>query len=248
MQEYFLGYASAASDHLDSFSMQLAVVSVIWLALTAHFVHADVVSVPADLAAIQAAIDAAPENAGRVISIAQGTVEMGTSFLRLNKWGVSLVGAGPGLTVFQTSQTTQNAAGSCYANGEGTPLLTVCKSVNPAPPPPAGTQPTIIEGITFKNSYTSTPRPFSSPYNGAEKGIGVLMSGPSADNPSIIRNCEFINLWKNGPTGIGVELVDASGTRPNNWRIEGCRFDGSKTGVYVNGNSNIAIVNSTFTK
>lgn len=227
-------------------SVQLAVASMLCLAVVAQ--AATVVQVNADLTAIQNAINAADDSSGTadtVIEIRAGTVNTGSSFLRLNKWGVSLKGAGPGLTVFETGETTVNAAGSCYANGEGTPLLTVCKSVNPAPDPPPGATPTVIEGITFRNS---NPTPFSSPYSGAEKGIGVIMAGPSAANPSIIRNCEFINLWKNGPTGMGVEFVDASGARPNNWRVENCRFDGSKSGVYVNGNSNIAIVNNVFTR
>jgi hypothetical protein len=103
---------------------------------------------------------------------------------------------------------------------------------------------TVIENIVFKNSASN---PTSTPYNGAQKGIALICPGPSPDNPSIIRNCEFINLWRNGATGIGIEFIDKA-PRPNNWRVEGCKFDGAKTGIFVNANSQITIIDNTSTR
>jgi len=213
------------------------------LVVTVVPTDAATVSVAANLTQIQNAIDSAAANSNTTIEIGPGTVNMGTAFIALDKTGVSLKGAGPGLTIFETNQTTANTARSCYADSEGTPLLSICqKPFNGSLP----AQPTIIEGITFRNS---APSPFNPPYQGAEKGIGVWLSGPSAANPSIIRNCEFINLWKNGPTGIGIEFVDVpSPGRSHFWRVENNKFDGTKSGVYVNGNNDITITRNVFTQ
>lgn len=75
------------------------------------------VKVAADFDAIQAAInnlhDDNPSTA-RVIQIAAGTVDFGTRSLLLNKLGVTLQGAGPGSTIFQSALTTGTVARDAF--------------------------------------------------------------------------------------------------------------------------------------
>jgi hypothetical protein len=131
------------------------------------------VQVAADVTDIQNAINALPDgnpSATRVIDIAAGVVEFGTSALVLNKLGVTLKGAGPGQTIFQTSVTTLAPAGGCADQQSGIPLLQLCPTtVNAAP-----NVPMIIEGITFKNN---NPSFFTA---GAEKGIGEFWHATAA--------------------------------------------------------------------
>lgn len=204
------------------------------------------ITAAANLPAIRNAIITATD--GDTIVIEPGEIDFGTEFLVLNKMGVSLKGADQGRTVFKTDVDTvnnvipSNSPASCYANGGGTPLLALC--LGNGGQLPNSFAPTVIENIVFKNTASN---PTSSPYKGAQKGIGLIWPGPSPDNPSIIMNCEFIDMWRNGATGIGIEFVNKA-PRPSNWRVEGCKFDGCKSGVYINANSQITIKDNTFTR
>jgi pectin methylesterase-like acyl-CoA thioesterase len=58
------------------------------------------------LAAIQEAIDAVSTAPGTraLVIVPRGEYDFGVEFLRFNKWGVTLRGEGPGLTVFKSFQ------------------------------------------------------------------------------------------------------------------------------------------------
>jgi hypothetical protein len=72
--------------------------------------------------------------------------------------------------------------------------------------------------------------------------------GPSPRNPSIIRNCQFLNFWRHtGGTGIGIEMGTLT-PLSNNWLVQGNTFDSTRQGVFVNANSNIRILDNSFTR
>jgi hypothetical protein len=80
-------------------------------------------------------------------------------------------------------------------------------------------------------------------------GAGIYNSpGPSASNPSIIRNCEFLNLWRlTGPTGVGIEIANSNPAN-SNWLIQENTFNSTRQGVFVNQNSRITITQNSFTR
>lgn len=76
-------------------------------------------------------------------------------------------------------------------------------------------------------------------------------SGPSIAFPSRIQNCEFINLYRGGVSGVGIEFTTV-GTSAN-WLIQNNRFEGTKQGIYLNAgpsypNNGISVINNYFTK
>lgn len=128
------------------------------------------IQVAADRAAIQTVLDGLPDtnSAGVTLEIAEGTADFGTTALVINKLGVSLKGAGIGKTIFQTDQVLANPNNQCFSpTADGLPLLILCRPANNNNVA-LTTMPTIIEGITFKNSNPSFITA------GAEKGIGEL--------------------------------------------------------------------------
>lgn len=130
-------------------------------------------------------------------------------------------------------------------DAEGVSLLQVCDQTAGAP-----TQPNVIENIIFKSSWTgNNPSIPSGPYNGTIKGIHIQSPGPSTANPSIIRNCQFLNIWPaaSGQGGIGIEF----GTRIQGnkfWSIDSNIFDNTRQGVFLNANSYITINGNTMTR
>jgi hypothetical protein len=146
--------------------------SIFWVVLIAfagqHASAATIVNAPnpATLTDLQTLITAAAPDT--IIKIPPQEIDFGPGFLKLNTWGVSLQGAGPGETVFKSSQNipdTVNGVSSCYSSGEGRALLVMCGL--PTKPSPF-TTPTIIENITFKNSAAGDAILTSGP----DKGIG----------------------------------------------------------------------------
>lgn len=232
---------------------------LVMLALGTLQAQAATVSVAANATAIQAAINAATDNSGTVIEIAGGIVtttgyaDMGLSFIKLNKKGVTLRGSTDpnNPTIFQTNITTLSSGKilnqvSCLSDGEGVALLQVCGQTNP----PAPTLPNVIENIIFKSSWTgNSPSLPSGPYNGTNKGIFITASGPSAANPSIIRNCQFLNIWPaaSGVGGIGIEFSTAT-KADKFWLIDSNIFDNTRQGVFLNANSYITIKQNTLTR
>lgn len=149
-----------------------------------------VINVAADKTLIQAAIDAQDGNSATevVLEIAGGLIDLGFNFIKLNKKGVSLRGssnpANP--TIFGSSVETQASGGlggatSCLTQGEGVPMLQVCGMTG------TSTQRTVIENITFKNTNAD---PFTTPVPG-QKGMLIAVSGPSAANPSIVKELQI---------------------------------------------------------
>jgi hypothetical protein len=82
---------------------------------------------------------------------------------------------------------------------------------------------------------------------------GIARSpGPCPSNPSIVRNCQFLNIWKtsNRNSGIAIEFstLAVGGVGSNNWRIERDTFDTSYQGVFINANDDITITGNSFTR
>lgn len=230
------------------------VVASLLVVLALGALQAQAVPVAATVEAIQAAINDAADNSGTVIEIAGGIVtagngaDMGTTFILLNKHGVSLHGSSDANnpTIFQTSQTTAvpGALGvpSCQAASEGLALLQVCRQASGVTP----TQPIVIENIIFKSSYTDSSLP-TAPYGGAEKGIYIEANGPSAATPNTIKNCAFLNMWKSGNTGFGVEFSTKS-KGDKLYLIKDNRFEGTRQCIFLNPNSYITVTGNAMTK
>lgn len=182
------------------------------------------VSVPLSVTAIQNALNAA--SAGTTIVVGVGELDLVTTTLVINKAGVSLRGAGAGLTIFKSSQTSLQRLLSI----EGTPVDT-----------PTGVTPTVIEGITFLNSALTVPLAQAIGPRGA---IQVKVSGPQGSQ-SVIRNCEFLNFVTTYPTSEQLATLDIFAA--DRWRVEGNRFDGLTACIITDG-SNTEVVGNTFTR
>lgn len=125
----------------------------------------------ATVADIQAKINAAPDNTAQTIiqiaggivrgTLPSGTTDMGSSWIKLDKRGVTLRGSTDpnNPTIFQTNITTlatdgagstgaPGQQGSCLAQSEGIPFLQVCPAYaagSPYPPSDATVFPIIID-------------------------------------------------------------------------------------------------------
>jgi hypothetical protein len=179
-------------------------------------------NVPADFAAIQAAIDGA--TAGDTVQVAAGTATLApTQIITIpnDKLGLRLVGAGSGQTILQKSSGTTSQP--IIFIGPGTPSF----------PAPAST---VVEGFTLKNSGATSGARSSA--TSAYTGIAIRASGASAADPAVIRNCEFLEF---SDTGIVMAEVTV-----RYWEFAGNTFDGSRLAVWVNSNDFVTVRDNVF--
>lgn len=200
---------STAAGVMGSLQQQLVAGLLALLLFGTLQAHAQiVVNAAATVADIQAKINAAADNTAQTIiqvaggivvgTLPAGTTDMGSSWIKLDKRGVTLRGSTDpsNPTIFQTNITTLGAngggtvgtvgssppqRGSCLADSEGIPMLQVCQAHN-INPTGATAFPTIIENIVFKNT---DPTPYQAPF-GTEKGEAL---------PTVLSTLQCAVVW-----------------------------------------------------
>jgi hypothetical protein len=112
--------------------------------------------------------------------------------------------------------------------------------------PPAGTPPTIIEGIAFINSAMPLDAPFSVTQPiGPQGAIQLRVSGP-VNEQSVIRNCRFRNFM----TPFNRDQTATVDFKPSVscWRLEGNTFDGVSSIAFMETGSFMTFTGNTCTR
>jgi hypothetical protein len=185
-----------------------------------------VVKVALNVVAIQNALDAA--SPGDTVVLDAGELVLDSTPLAIPIPGVSLHGAGPGLTKF-------------LSNNDNLPCMLLVTDTGAT----VTSAPTTIEGITFRNTAVPENQPLNSPTAvGPQSAIQVLVSGPTGSE-SRIRNCKFLNFitppTSSLPSAVYFGLV-------SRWRIDGNQFDGLTGSLFIDGGSSMAVTGNTFTR
>lgn len=182
-----------------------------------------VVKVALNEAAIQFALDTAAP--GTAVILGAGMLVLSAPLV-ISTAGVSLIGAGPGITG-TTLQSDSDTLPYLLEVGGSSPTL-----------------PTIIGGITFLNSAVPLNSPLSVTQPvGPWGAIQVGVSGPTGAQ-SVIQNCEFLNFF----TSTGQPAAVSFDTFVSRWSIQGNRFEGLTNAIYMNMANSMVITGNTFTR
>lgn len=179
-------------------------------------------AVPGDT--IQIAAGTATLTAAQVITISNSTL------------GISLIGAGPGKTILQKVRRQAGLSVatmvSPHTQASGTNDQAIIFMGANSGASGSGL-PTTITNITFKNTgVIDGPR---SSGNSTYRAISIRGVGGSDQSRGQIYNCEFLDFADSG-----IILADVT-VQPLYWDIHNNLFNGSRFGVYLNGNGNCSV-------